>query len=274
MTEGGSRLQFDIKKSRTHNPLVTVITVVFNGEQLIEETILSVLNQSYEDVEYIVIDGGSNDGTLKILSKYNDKIYYWLSEPDRGIYDAMNKGIALARGEWINFMNCGDRFVSADVLNFFLEKNYEADIIFGDAIVQYPSFEATFKKVPLASMWQRIPFCHQASFTKATLLKQWNFNLQYKLSSDFDFIYRAYLNHKKFLYINKVICLFDFKTGATIKNALKSIYERRDAVLSQNFSVTKWFYFNFLILYFYLITNLKKILGMKLSAWVTRLLRR
>ena len=274
MTEGGSRLQFDIKKSRTHNPLVTVITVVFNGEQLIEETILSVLNQSYEDVEYIVIDGGSNDGTLKILSKYNDKIYYWLSEPDSGIYDAMNKGIALARGEWINFMNCGDRFGSADVLNFFLEKNYEADIIFGDAIVQYPSFEATFKKVPLASMWQRIPFCHQASFTKATLLKQWNFNLQYKLSSDFDFIYRAYLNHKKFLYINKVICLFDFKTGATIKNALKSIYERRDAVLSQNFSVTKWFYFNFLILYFYLITNLKKILGMKLSAWVTRLLRR
>jgi glycosyltransferase involved in cell wall biosynthesis len=273
MTEGGSRLHFDIKKSLTNNPLVTIITVVFNGEQLIEETILSVLNQSYKDVEYIVIDGGSNDGTLKILSRYNDKIDYWLSEPDRGIYDAMNKGIALARGEWINFMNCGDRFASADVLNFFLEKNYEADIIFGDAIVQYQSFEATFKKVPLASMWRRIPFCHQASFTRANLMKQWNFNLQYKLSSDFDFIYRSYLNHKTFLYINKVICLFDFKTGATIKNAIKSIYERRDAVLSQNFSVTKWFYFNFLILYFYLITNLKKILGTKLSAWVTRLLR-
>ena len=128
MTEGGSRLHFNNKKSLT-NPLVTIITVVFNGEQLIEETVLSVLNQSYNNVEYIVIDGGSDDGTLKILSKYNDKIDYWLSEPDNGIYDAMNKGIALASGEWINFMNCGDRFASTDVLNFFLERNYEAEFI-------------------------------------------------------------------------------------------------------------------------------------------------
>ena len=91
-------------------PLITIITVAYNAVKDIENTILSVLNQTYPNIEYIIIDGGSTDGTLDIIKKYEDKISYWVSEPDKGIYDAMNKGTLKATGVWLNFMNAGDTF--------------------------------------------------------------------------------------------------------------------------------------------------------------------
>jgi glycosyltransferase involved in cell wall biosynthesis len=87
-----------------NNPLVTIVTVSYNVVSTIERTILSVVNQTYSNIEYIIIDGGSTDGTVDIIKKYMDKIAYWVSEPDKGIYDAMNKGILMAKGQWINFM--------------------------------------------------------------------------------------------------------------------------------------------------------------------------
>lgn len=93
-------------------PLITVITVVLNGEGHLEETMQSVLNQTYPNVEYIIVDGGSTDGTLDIIRKYGDRIDYWVSEKDKGIYDAMNKGIKVALGSWINFMNGGTVFIT------------------------------------------------------------------------------------------------------------------------------------------------------------------
>ena len=98
------------KKSSKKNRFITVVTVVLNGEKDFERTILSVINQSYKNIEYIVIDGGSTDGTLDIIERYKDKIDYVIIEKDRGIYDAMNKGINIASGDWINFMNSGDIF--------------------------------------------------------------------------------------------------------------------------------------------------------------------
>ena len=98
-------------------PIISVITVCYNAVANIEETMLSVLNQRYDKVEYIVIDGGSKDGTLDVIKKYANKLAYWISEPDKGIYDAMNKGIAKATGDWINFMNAGDKFINEEVLN-------------------------------------------------------------------------------------------------------------------------------------------------------------
>lgn len=92
------------------NPLISVVTVAYNAVTTIEKTILSVINQTYPNVEYIIIDGGSTDGTVEIIKKYANKLAYWVSEPDNGIYDAMNKGAKVATGEWINFMNCGDSF--------------------------------------------------------------------------------------------------------------------------------------------------------------------
>lgn len=114
--EGGLRTQGYFKKSYEEKPLISVITVVYNGEEFLEKTIQSVINQSYDNVEYIIIDGGSTDATVDIIKKYEDKINYWVSEKDTGIYDAMNKGIKVSMGEGLLFLNAGDYFVG-NVLN-------------------------------------------------------------------------------------------------------------------------------------------------------------
>ncbi|MBV4191775.1 glycosyltransferase, partial [Bacteroides fragilis] len=97
-------------------PLITVITVCYNAISDIEKTILSVIHQLYSNIEYVIIDGGSVDGTIEIIEKYHDKISYWISESDKGIYDAMNKGVDKATGEWVCFMNAGDTFYSPDTI--------------------------------------------------------------------------------------------------------------------------------------------------------------
>ena len=114
-----------------NNPLITIVTVSFNAVTTIEKTILSVINQTYSNIEYIIIDGGSTDGTVEIIKKYENKISKWISEPDRGIYDAMNKGIKLAIGKWINFMNAGDCFTNNSVLeNIFINDSIPSDCTF------------------------------------------------------------------------------------------------------------------------------------------------
>lgn len=104
------------KKTLPGRPLISVITVVFNNKETLEQAILSVLNQTYKNIEYIIVDGGSFDGTLDIIKKYNGRVDYWVSEPDKGIYNAMNKGIALAKGDWLHILNSDDYYFSDDVL--------------------------------------------------------------------------------------------------------------------------------------------------------------
>ena len=113
---------------------ISVVTVCYNAADTIEKTMLSVLNQTYHDIEYIIIDGGSTDGTVEIIRKYADRIAYWVSEPDKGIYDAMNKGIKVATGEWINFMNAGDEFVDEGVIEkLFQNRTIDTvGVVFGD----------------------------------------------------------------------------------------------------------------------------------------------
>ena len=113
--EGGLRTKGYFKKSYEDKPLISIITVVYNGDKYLEETVQSVLSQTYDNVEYIIIDGASTDGTIDIIRKYEDQIDYWVSERDKGMYDAMNKGIDAASGELINFMNAGDRLIFLDV---------------------------------------------------------------------------------------------------------------------------------------------------------------
>lgn len=112
-------------------PLISVITVSYNAVLTIEQTILSVINQTYLNIEYIIIDGGSTDGTVNVIKKYADKIAYWVSESDKGIYDAMNKGIAYSHGEYCNFINAGDKFCSSSILKQVMDFNHVADIIVG-----------------------------------------------------------------------------------------------------------------------------------------------
>ena len=134
---GGLRAQGYFKQSSEDKPLVTVVTVVYNNAETIEETIRSVLYQTYDNVEYIIIDGGSDDGTLEIIKSYNDSIDYWISEPDKGIYNAMNKGIPLARGQYINFLNADDHYLYSGVVEIItgLFRETGSQIIIGNAVM-------------------------------------------------------------------------------------------------------------------------------------------
>ena len=134
--EGGLRTKGYFKRNLKDTPLVTIITIVHNGAEYIEKTIESVLNQTYNNVEYIIIDGDSTDGTTGIIKKYEQAIDYWVSEPDAGISDAFNKGVTAGTGQWLNFMNCGDRFASADTIQDVVGNiDEKADVIFGKANV-------------------------------------------------------------------------------------------------------------------------------------------
>jgi glycosyltransferase involved in cell wall biosynthesis len=261
-------------EKKFENPRVTVVTVVFNRVTEIAATIESVLGQSYNNVEYIVIDGGSTDGTLDIIKQYNDRISYWVSEPDKGIYDAMNKAIRRATGEWINFMNCGDKFVDGALVAMFSEKHHEADVIYGDALVQYTDFQNTWRIMRMNEMWKRTPFCHQSCFVRTVEMKRHLFDLNYKLSSDFDFLYKIYLEGKTFQYVNTTVCIYDYRDGATIRQELRSLRERRHAVLKHGWTFEKWHYYARVYLYMRTATFVKRILGKNTAAWVTRLLKK
>lgn len=169
-------------------PLITIVTVVFNETTELKKTILSVINQSYNNFEYIIIDGGSSEETLDLIKKYQESIDLWVSDIDSGIYDAMNKGIDLSSGEWVVFMNCGDVFSNNDVLSdvsSLLKDNN--DIVYGDVYIQYTDNRIQLResrdiKLPLRIM----PACHQAIITKTKLMKMHKFNLKYSLAADFD----------------------------------------------------------------------------------------
>lgn len=168
--------------------LISIITVSYNAASTIEQTILSVINQTYPNIEYIIIDGGSTDGTVDIIKKYSDKIAYWISESDKGIYDAMNKGIIKATGEWINFMNAGDTFYKIDVLDkvFSLTELWDKNVVYGGVNMDYGSYSKVIypKKV---TKYNPMPFNHQCVFVRASLLKEYMFDTTYRYAADYNF---------------------------------------------------------------------------------------
>lgn len=192
--EGGLRIKglFN-KRTKLNNPLVSIITIVKNGEKYLEQSIQSVINQSYYNIEYIVIEGDSTDGTLDIIRKYEDRIAYWVSEPDEGIYDAMNKGIVLSTGDYINFMNSGDLFYDRKVVsNVVSEVGEYVDIIYGNALVRYPGgFERPHKATPIKRIMFDLPTPHQALFCKKVLFEKYGlFDASLKTSADFEWFIR------------------------------------------------------------------------------------
>ena len=199
----------------------TIVTVCFNCEQLIERTIQSVLSQNPDLFEYIIIDGKSKDRTLDVINQYRDRIDKVVSEPDKGIYDAMNKGIALATGKYINFMNAGDYFVDSHVLeNVSNKRGYQdADLIFGDIVVEKYGNKYIYKARPFYEhlpLHQSMGFTHQALFVRTELAKSHPFNLQYKMAADYDMVIQLYRENASFLYIDMPISYYDLN-GASAK---------------------------------------------------------
>lgn len=208
IAEGGLRLKGLYKSNSTEKPLITVITVVYNGVEFLEDTIKSVIEQTYDNVEYIIVDGGSTDGTLEVIRKYEGAIDYWVSEPDKGIYDAMNKGIDLASGDWVNFMNCGDHFYSNNTL---VKIPYfsigSCGLIFGNKCQN----GVVIKARPVSDLKVgEIHACHQSMFFSIKVIKRSGikYDLSYKIYADYDFVARLYKHESDFLFTEEVVSVF------------------------------------------------------------------
>ena len=229
--EGGLRIRGYFKTTKEDLPLVTVITVVLNGEAYLEETIQSVLSQTYDNVEYIVIDGGSADRTLQIIMQYDNAIDYWVSERDTGVYDAMNKGLSLSTGSIIGFINADDRY-EPDAINKTVEKlrMSDADYSVGN-IRKYPSKMIVKPLFPLIErkIYQEMMYPHPSAFIKRDVYKKVGLlETRYKIAADFEMALRIHINNFRSVYVGSVIALF---RGGGVSRKPLSIIERLDIVL-------------------------------------------
>jgi len=221
-----------------NKPLISIITVSYNVVNTIEQTILSIINQNFDNYEYIIIDGGSQDGTLDIIKKYEDKINFWVSEPDKGIYDAMNKGILAANGEWVSFMNAGDRFAIKDIN--LLEKSFNnknIDVIYGDMLMEKNQTLSLIKASPLLQLNYSMNFCHQSCFVRTHLLKNMPFSLNYKISADYDFFLKIFIKGSNFYYENCAISVFEY--GGISSGISKKYLVERLSIIYDNHTTLK-----------------------------------
>ena len=204
---------------------VSVVTICYNAKTVIERTIQSVLNQTYSDIEYILIDGGSTDGTVEIIKKYSNRISFWVSEPDHGIYDAMNKGVMHATGEWIHFLNAGDVYHDHDVLENFVPKiSTTTDIAYGDTLYVFSMTTKVRKALPLSNMDQLMPFGHPATLIRTSYHQQHLFDTSYRSSGDYKFFYDAYYREKaEFQYIPMIVADYEADNGVSVTNPFLTI---------------------------------------------------
>ena len=179
------------------NPLLSVITVCYNAKETIENTILSVIKQSYNNVEYVIIDGASTDGTLDLIKKYESKINYWISEPDKGIYDAMNKATKVATGDYLFFLNSDDIFYNNDVLSEFAAVlNSNNTIYYGDVI--FSKWRLSYTNI-----------CHQAIFYPKIVFKNYSYNTRYKIYADWNLNILCYADKNiQFQYVRKFVTYY------------------------------------------------------------------
>jgi glycosyltransferase involved in cell wall biosynthesis len=214
-------------------PLVSIITIVFNNVSGIEKTIQSILSQSFKNFEYIIIDGGSSDGTLDIIKKYEDKIDFWISEADKGIYDAMNKGMKYSMGTYLWFMNSGDLIESPSVLEN-ISWTEKADLYYGETNLIDNSgkvlgtrTELTTRKLPAQMTWKDMihgmVVSHQSFIVKKEIAPF--YDTAYRYSSDIDWVIKCLKGSRKIVNVNAVLSRY-LIGGFSIQNNRASLKER------------------------------------------------
>jgi glycosyltransferase involved in cell wall biosynthesis len=219
-------------ESARNKPLISIITVVFNGSETIESTIQSVLCQSYLDIEFVVVDGKSTDDTLSTLQKYETKIDVLVSEPDQGIYDAMNKGIAKASGDWLLFLNAGDHFYDNSTIEKFvnfLEINRSYELIFGDVFI----INKDGTKY-IGYLKNNIPFlirkmiCHQCIFYSKEIFSRIGlFDTKYRLSADFEHLLRVKYGGLRIAKIPEIIVRYKLDGISAERKNINAIWKER-----------------------------------------------
>ncbi|MBP5473415.1 MAG: glycosyltransferase [Bacteroidales bacterium] len=215
-------------------PKVSIITVVYNDVQNIEKTLKNTLSQSYRNLEYIVIDGGSTDGTVDVIKRYDSHII-WKSEPDRGIYDAMMKGVNLASGEWILFRNSGDLFYNDLVIErvFSAYEDKGEAFIAGDIrYLKGDSYKDVRPNILSCDYFDAMPFHHPSTFIRKRIQLEFPLDLKYKNSADYKFFIQSLNAGMTYCYINMLVAVFDANYGASTSNYILSLKENIDILSS------------------------------------------
>jgi glycosyltransferase involved in cell wall biosynthesis len=187
-------------------PLITIVTVCYNAEKLLEKTILNIQKQTYPNIEHFIVDGNSTDSTLELVKKWvansaSHVDFKWLSEADEGIYDAMNKGAKLAKGQYINFMNAGDCFLENDSLEkVFAQTPSDAQVIYGDYQARFETYKKIIQAKSLSEAWTRITICHQSVIYQTELVKEHPYSGKY-ITSDFEQLFTLFQKKYKFHYL-------------------------------------------------------------------------
>ena len=211
-------------------PLVSIITIVYNGIDTLEQTIKSIINHQYKNIEYIIVDGNSSDGTIELIKRYEKHISKWISEPDKGLYDAMNKGMKLASGDYFWFINSGDEIASQDVLTTIFNNNELADIYYGETLVfdQNNTIIGNRRLTPPENLsWKDFRrgmlVSHQSLIVSRNVCGEYNIN--YKFSADFEWALLA-LKHAQSIRNTGLVLSKFLDGGLTKKNIIPSLKER------------------------------------------------
>ena len=239
--KGGLRTKGYMKKSYDDKPLVSIITVVFNGEKNLQGTIESVITQNYDNVEYVIIDGGSTDGTVDIIKKYEDRVDFWVSEKDNGISEAFNKGIDEARGEFILMLNCGDSFIfnraiDSDLLVKNMNKiiTFQAKTSYGNIFPSnytYMTDSTSNCFLRINNFVQNAMVAHQTSFVPKSVYNEIGcYDNKYSIRMDFDFFIRASKKYEIKFYPRPIVLYPTDGISSQLKNRLAFKMEELDAI--------------------------------------------
>lgn len=213
---------------------ISIITVVFNGEILLENTIKSVLHQTYPNIEYLIVDGHSTDGTLSIIEKYSAKVSKWVSEPDKGLYDAMNKSLDLATGDFVWFMNAGDRIFAHDTVERMVAKyTPETDVLYGEVMLVNDDRQhlgtrskLTTQKLPkkliFKSLQKGMVVCHQGFLPRKTLVKKY---IAGNLAADIDWVLNCLKHSRKNTHTQLILAEY-LQGGLSKQQHQKSLKDR------------------------------------------------
>ncbi len=208
---------------------LTIITVVLNACDVIGSTIESVIDQSYPHIEFIVIDGGSTDGTLDLINRYRHAIDKLVVESDHGIYDAMNKGIEVSSGKWLCFLNAGDRFADSEIVEGLFRQTailHNADIVYGDTLLD-TSIDSGYKLSKageIERIFERNVFCHQSTIVRREILMRYGFDKKFQICADAKFFIKCYLDGLRFSYFPDLLVVYD--ASGVSSDARKRIIER------------------------------------------------
>ena len=228
------------------HPLFSIITVCLNEPNL-ERTCESIVNQSYQNFEWLVIDGGSDEKSLRLFEKYKSRMSYFVSEKDNGIYHAMNKGILQAKGQYCNFMNAGDSFYTPDALERatkVLEGEPEIDVLYGNALTSQERLVRPELKYELGEYLYYTTFPHQSTFIRNKCFKHYGlYDAKLKIASDYKYFLLLYKNECIFRYFDVIISYMDQSGISSNPLNRKLLFSEREQIISEFYTSEEQAYF-------------------------------